>query len=214
MPHMEKTMKPYLIFGAGGTGVGFLTAQSALSASRPVIALVRSEESAQKLTKLGAKVVIGDAKDSVAVTNACQLAGTEATIISTIGGEDDYLTHKTIIDCAEQVKISRMVLVTSLGCGDSWQYLSPRARAAFGQALRVKSLAESWLQTSTLDYAIIRPAGLLDGTATGKSELTQGIEVHGFVMRADVAQQVDKIANQDLLENQIYALNEPELTYQ
>ena len=36
-----------------------------------------------------------------------------------------------------------MVLVTSLGCGESWAYLSDRAKAAFGQAVREKSLAET-----------------------------------------------------------------------
>ncbi|MCM4201675.1 SDR family oxidoreductase, partial [Escherichia coli] len=41
-------------------------------------------------------------------------------IISTMGGAQDYLAHRTVIDEAEKAGISRMILVTSLGCGDSW----------------------------------------------------------------------------------------------
>jgi hypothetical protein len=53
-----------------------------------------------------------------------------------MGGAQDYLAHRTVIDEAEKAEIKRMILVTSLGCGDSWPFLSPRARAAFGQAVR------------------------------------------------------------------------------
>lgn len=208
-------MKSYLIFGAGGTGVGFLTAKAILSQAAPdasIVALVRSEKSAEKLQDLGVKVVIGDARDEIAVTKACGLAGESATIISSIGGEDDYLAHRTIIDCAEKSGLSRMIMVTSLGCGETWQHMSERARAAFGHALRIKSLAESWLQTSTLDYAIVRPAGLMDGAPTGKATLTQDVEVHGFVMRADVANHVYQLGMQAHLGGQIYALAELGLT--
>lgn len=104
-----------------------------------------------------------------------------------------------------------MVLVTSLGCGDSWQYLSLRARTVFGQAVREKSLAESWLQTSSLDYVIVRPGGLLHGQATGKAILQQVDDVHGLVMRADVAEHVYLLAQQTTLKNQIYSIIQPEL---
>ncbi len=99
----------------------------------------------------------GDACDASVVAAACRAAGPDALIISTMGGAQDYLAHRTVIDEAEKAGISRMILVTSLGCGDSWPFLSERAKAAFGQAVREKTLAESWLQTSQLDYAILRP---------------------------------------------------------
>ena len=54
----------------------------------------------------------------------------------------------------------------------------------------MKSLAESWLQSSTLSWTILRPAGLQDGDATGQAELSQGKEMHGLVRRQDVAAQV------------------------
>ncbi|ATF94609.1 SDR family oxidoreductase [Cedecea neteri] len=204
-------MTPWLIFGAGGKGVGALTAKLALAENRPVVALVRNEEAAAKLREAGAQVIIGDACDSDAVTEACRLAGKETTVISTMGGAQDYLAHRTVIDCAEKAGISRMVLVTSLGCGESWAYLSDRAKAGFGQAVREKSLAESWLQTSILAFAIVRPGGLLHGEPTGKAVLSQAPEIHGMVMRADVAAHVAELAKAPHLNGQVYGLVEPGL---
>ncbi len=172
-------MSPWLILGAGGKGVGNMVAKLAVTDKRPVIAIVRNSQSAEMLEDQGIQVFRGDACDKAVVSAACQAAGASATVISTMGGTQDYLAHRTVIDCAEQAGISRMVLVTSLGCGDSWQYLSLRARTVFGQAVREKSLAESWLQTSSLDYVIVRPGGLLHGQATGKAILQQVDDVHG-----------------------------------
>jgi len=204
-------MKPWLIFGAGGTGVGALTADIALQQQRPVYALVRNPQAAERLRAKGVQVVVGDACNGERVAEICALAGSSALAISTLGGEAEYLANRTIIDTAERTGLKQMILVTSLGCGDGWSWLSDRAKAAFGQAVREKSLAESWLQTSALDFAIVRPGGLLNGAPTGKAERSQGKEVHGLVMRADVAAHVAELAGQPLLNNQIYSLIEPGL---
>ncbi|MFV0264020.1 MAG: SDR family oxidoreductase [Kluyvera sp.] len=204
-------MSPWLIFGAGGKGVGALTVERALAEKRPVVALVRKPEAALRLEARGVQVVIGDACYAERVALACQAAGPTATVISSMGGAQDYLAHRTVIDEAEKAGIRRMILVSSLGCGDSWPYLSDRAKAAFGQAVREKTLAESWLQTSALDYAILRPGGLLSGEATGNAQRFQQQEVHGFVQRADVAAHIQALAAKPALGHQVYSLVEPGL---
>lgn len=204
-------MTPWLVFGGAGTGTGALIVQQALSQQRPVVALVRDRAAAQRLSDMGVKVVQGDARDATAVQNACQQAGSQALIISTMGGGEEYLAHRTVIDTAEQCGLSRMILVTSLGCGDGWQHLSPRSKAAFGQAVRQKTLAEVWLQTSGLENLIIRPGGLMNGSATGMAQLTRQTGVHGFVCRADVAQVVCRLAAQEKPDGQIYTLIQPGL---
>lgn len=204
-------MTPWLIFGGGGQGVGALIVERALEQGRKVVALVRDDQAAARLEARGVQVVRGDACDDSAVAKACKLAGRGATIISSMGGAQDYLAHRTVIDNAGAAGIARMVMVTSLGCGDSWAWLSPRARAAFGQAVREKSLAESWLATSGMDFAILRPGGLLNGAATGKAERSQGVEVHGMVMRADVAAHACALADSPTLGGQIFSLVEPGL---
>lgn len=204
-------MTSWLIFGAGGHGVGALLIARALAAYRPVTALVRKAAAVARLEQQGVKVVVGDACHADAVIEACDIAGHSATLISSMGGGHDYQAHRTVIDAAEQAGITRMILVSSLGCGTSWAYLSPQAKVAFGHAIREKSLAECWLQTSRLDYAILRPGGLLNGPATGKARLSQAKEVHGFVTRADVALHIEQLANAPELNRQIYSLTEPGL---
>ena len=147
-------MTPWLLFGAGGKGVGARTLELALAEQRPVVAVIRHADAATKLAQQGVQVFTGDACDASVVAAACRAAGPDALIISTMGGAQDSLAHRTVIDEAEKAGITRMILVTSLGCGDSWPFLSERAKAAFGQAVREKTLAESWLQTSQLDYAM------------------------------------------------------------
>lgn len=204
-------MKTWAIFGAGGQGVGAHIADIAIEQQRPIVALVRNADAAQRLADIGIKTVIGDATDSNAVQQLLSLATNEADIISTMGGENDYLAHRTLIDTAEKMGFQRMLMVSSLGCGDSWGALSDRAKAAFGQAVREKSLAEVWLQTSHFDYAIVRPGGLLNGEETGKAQLYQYEEIHGLVNRRDVARLVAQLLESELLNDQVYSVVEPNL---
>lgn len=132
-------MTPWLLFGAGGKGVGARTLELALAEQRPVVAVVRRADAAAQLAQQGVQVFTGDACDASVVAAACRAAGPQALIISTMGGAQDYLAHRTVIDEAEKAGIRRMILVTSLGCGDSWPFLSDRAKAAFGQAVREKN---------------------------------------------------------------------------
>lgn len=197
-------MNTLLIFGAG-SGVGAelvaLTAQE-----RPVVALIRNAEQAQTLRALGVTVIDGDALVPADVLQACEMAGSAAQIVSTLGGKlADYTANRLIIDTAEQAGIRQMLLVTSIGCGDSWPTLSARAKQAFGQAVREKSLAESWLQTSTLDWCILRPGGLMNGEATGKAHLIQ-TEAHGRVRRSDVALHIQQLLASGEGWSEIFAL--------
>lgn len=208
-------MPTTLIFGAS-RGLGRAFTDHALQLGHRVVALVRHADMASELHTLGVEVVIGDALDPLAVAQACRLAGRDARVVSTLGSfrqsaPVDYQGNRHVIDEMERAGLSRLLLVTSLGCGDSWQYLPERARAAFGHEVRLKSLAESWLQTSALGWTILRPAGLQDGEATGRAELSQGKEVHGLVRRADVAAHGLRLLADEATLGQIYAIGDPEL---
>ncbi|MBF7995039.1 NAD(P)-binding oxidoreductase [Rahnella laticis] len=197
-------MNTLLIFGAG-SGVGAeLVALSAQE--RPVVALIRNPEQAETLRAAGVTVITGDALNPEDVLQACQMAGAEAQIVSTLGGKlSDYTANRLIVDTAEKTGIRQMLLVTSIGCGNSWPTLSDRAKQAFGQAVREKSLAESWLQTSTLAWCILRPGGLMNGEATGKAHLIE-TEAHGRVRRADVALHIRQLLATGAGWGEVYAL--------
>lgn len=205
-------MNPWLIFGAGkGTGAHLL--DLAIAEKRPVVAVIRDADQAKILDSRGITTLVGDACDTQCVEQACQLAGSQAIIISTMGGQTaNYQAHRTIIDCAEKYAISRMLMVTSLGCGSSWPTLSDRAKAAFGYAVREKTLAESWLQTSSLTYTILRPGGLMDGEATQQAQLyPEKQEIHGYVRRIDLAKLIVDIIKTTSHMNIVYSVVDPSL---
>lgn len=76
-------MTPWLLFGAG-SGVGACLLQRALTCNQPVILVLRDSEQARQWRERGITVVEGDACDPAVVTQACQAAGVDAVIVSTL----------------------------------------------------------------------------------------------------------------------------------
>lgn len=209
-------MKTLLLFGVSpkqGTCYQVLQLAKQQPAQWRCVALVRDADFAKQLNQQGVVTVVGDATDEAKVKEICQLSGNDAMIVSTLGGSESahYQAHRLIIDTAEQCGIRQMLLVTSLGCGDSWNTMSERAKQAFGHALREKSLAEVWLQTSSLNYDILRPGGLLKGEITGHGKCFYQQEVHGCIHRAELANVIMQKINAGPLENRIYSVIDPSL---
>ncbi len=89
---------------------GARTLELALAEQRPVVAVIRHADAAtSNLAQQGVQVFTGDACDASVVAAACRAAGPDALIISTMGGAQDYLAHRTVIDEAEKAGISRMI---------------------------------------------------------------------------------------------------------
>lgn len=151
-----------------------------------------------------------DATNKQLVEAAVDAIPSDAWVVSSMGSFQsdnpvDYIGHRHLIDALQAKGVNRFLLVTSLGCGDSWQYLSDRAKQVFGNSVREKSLAESWLQTSNLDYTILRPGGLKDGEPNLQGELSQYQEVHGSINRGEVARLVHQLFDDAESVGQIYA---------
>lgn len=193
---------PCVMIAGAGSGVGRLLALECLNAGYSVVAQVRRVESAPELEQAGAQVVIGDALDQSIALKACQLAGSKAIVVSTLGGRSayakgdkpaaNYLANRHFVDAAEQVGQQKMLLVTSIGCGDSWMDINQQTQDLLGHVLREKSLAESWLRSSSLDWMIIRPTGLND-QADSQAILLEGEAIpshHLYIRRAALANQL------------------------
>ncbi|MCO6525792.1 NAD(P)H-binding protein [Snodgrassella sp.] len=209
-------MKTLLLFGVSPKmGTGYQLLQLALQ--QPLqwrcIALVRDADFARQLSQQGVVTVVGDATDESSVKKACELAGNHTVIVSTLGGSAGahYLAQRLIIDTAEYCGIKQMLLVTSLGCGDSWPTMSERAKKAFGHSVREKSLAEVWLQTSTLNYEILRPGGLVNGAVTGTGKCFYQQEIHGYIHRAELASVIMQRISTATLNNCVYTVVDPDL---
>ena len=169
-------MTPWLLFGAGGKGVGARTLELALAEQRPVVAVIRHADAATKLAQQGVQVFTGDACDASVVADACRAAGPDALIISTMGGAQDYLAHRTVIDEAEKAGISRMILVTSLGCGIAGRFYRS------GQRLRLvrRYGKKRWRKAGCKPASLITPFSALAVCLMGR----QRAKHNGYKIRS------------------------------
>lgn len=184
------------LFGAtGGTGQQVLA--QALAQGHEVRALVR--DPAKLAPQPGCTPVVGTVLDPAAV-RAC-VTGTEAVVcvLGTRRGEapvEDVATA-CILEAMEELGPRRIVLVTSLGVGDSrdqvpW-WFKLLMRTALKATMAAKAAQEARVRASGLDWTLIRPGGLTDGARTGTYRC--GVDPSlkaGRISRADVAEFVLK----------------------
>ncbi|MEZ8019497.1 SDR family oxidoreductase [Vibrio splendidus] len=210
-------MSIVVVWGAG-SGLGAAIVEHFHKQDYQVIAIARNPEKNTRLAELGITTLRCDATDKEQVESVVAQLAKSALVVSSMGSfradvPVDYIGHRHLTDALEANGIARFVLVTSLGCGDSWQYLSERSRKGFGAAVREKTLAEAWLTSSALDYTILRPGGLLDGKTTGNGELSQQVEVHGVIYRQEVARLIEALLSNEASIGQIYQCVDPTAQY-
>lgn len=181
------------IFGATG-GTGRQLVEQALAAGHTVTALVR-EPAKLAVTNPNLSVAPGNVLNPADVRQA--LAGTHAVLCSlgnTANNPDLAVSTGTqnIVQAMQQQGIRRLIVVSSLGVGDSknqvpflfklimWTFLR--------KAIQDKEEQEKIVRASNLDWTIVRPSGLTDGPATGNYRA--GVDPTIFssrIARADVA---------------------------
>ena len=190
---MSKYLGKQPIFIAGGSsGIGLEVVKILSSMGTPCKVLVRREDAKAELDAMpGVEAFMGDAADEAAVQstmNGCVAA------VTTLGGKlddgrmIDYVGNSCVVEQAGILGCEKIILVTSIGCGDSKKALSDATYKVLEEFLNEKNKAERDLRMYTnLDWTIIRPGGLKDGEATGKAIVTEDITASGSVYRSDVA---------------------------
>ncbi|CBJ49045.1 epimerase/dehydrogenase [Ectocarpus siliculosus] len=184
------------VFVAGGAkGVGRAVIDKLVDQGSEVVALVRREDAKDELEAIkGVSAVVCDALDLKgveAVLDGCDAA------ITTLGGAPegdeskrvDYAGNRNVIESAGILGITRVVMVTSVGCGSSREAISDQVYQVLEKALKAKTLAENMLLKyyTNSEWTIIRPGGLKSDAATGTAILTEDTKAAGVINRADVA---------------------------
>lgn len=185
-------MKILVIGAAGKTGTAVV--EQAVAAGHEVTAFVQR---ADEYKTPNVRVVEGNATDSVAMDKA--VAGQDA-VLDTIGGKTPYKTTtleedaaRTIIASMQRNGVRRLVVTSMLGEGESEASTPAYTRLLLATFLRGadkdKAAMESAVETSNLEWVILRPAILNDEPATGNVRVFpvgSGEKAHK-ITRADLA---------------------------
>lgn len=183
---------PVLIFGAT-RNTGLEVARLLTARGQSVTAAVRDGSDRSELEALGVKIVVADSMDPAAIVNAMQTDRFGA-VVTTVGcmscdPPPDFMGNRNIVDAARSTGIKRMILVTSIGAGDSYDAANLLSKIVLRKVLPLKTQAEEHLRASGLGYTIVRPGGLRsnDTVPTGQAFLSEDRSALGFIHRDDLA---------------------------
>ena len=182
------------IFGATGK-TGIAVVEQALEQGNQVTAFVR-DQARMAIEDERLTMVTGDVFDPARVAQAIE--GQDAVVCVLGAGSDlKKTTVRTdgtinIINGMKKHAVKRLLVVTAMGVGESWDTLSFVNKLFFATLLKSSrsdhEAQEAVVKASELDWTIIRPSGLTDTPRTGKYNAGENIPaVTSKIARADVA---------------------------
>mmetsp|Transcript_20283 Transcript_20283/g.24232 ORF Transcript_20283/g.24232 Transcript_20283/m.24232 type:complete len:238 (+) Transcript_20283:196-909(+) len=193
----SKPKKHIALFGGtGGTGLSFLS--QAVEKGHKVTALVRQVDKVPEELRNNPAVTLveGNSLDPEKVTQVVK--GAESVVISlgsSSGKEEDKKVcseSQPIINAAVNAECpqAKVVAVTSLGVGDSYDHITLFTKLAvntiLARPIEDKNVQEASLKADVENYTIVRPGGLTNDPPTGQWEASETVG-GGRIARADVA---------------------------
>jgi len=195
-----------VIFGATGkTGIELV--KQALEKGHAVTAFVR-DPARMAIEGENLTLVTGDVFDPAGVNLAVQ--GQDAVVCALGAGSDlKKTTVRTtgtinIISAMQKNNVKRLMVVTAMGVGESWDNMSLFNKFFFATLLKSSrddhEKQEAAVKESELDWTIVRPSGLTDTPRTGVYEVGENIPANtSKIARADVADLILKELEQNSL---------------
>lgn len=188
------------IFGATGkTGIELV--KQALDYGHEITVMVRDPNRLPKFSK-PVTVVTGDFTRLDAVKSTIE--GQDA-VLCTLGSRELYrnsglraLGTRAIIESMNEEGVKRLVVMSSLGIGESWNNLSLFSKALFKLVMPAAredhEAQELVVKSSALDWTIIRPSGLTDDPEVSMYEFGKQLTPRtSRISRANVADLILKV---------------------
>ena len=208
-----------MIFGANGpSGRQLIHQLSPLERETTVAALRLPEQQADEFfAHQHIRTTVADTLDAEAVAQAVQQYRPD-TVVSFVGGKNeqgirsDATGNLHIIRALEQhAPKARLILVTSMGCGEQYPLMSDMFKQALGEAVAAKTEAENALRQSPLAWTILRPCGLANGDdpAYQLHEQLPAIP-RQYMTRTALATAVRQIIDEDGHEGKAYSVTSGE----
>ena len=153
--------------------------------------LVRKEGQMPDVESDGAEPVLVDLEEEEVETVGGAVEGCDAVVFAAGAGPGsgaarketmDYGGAVKLVEAAEQNGVRRYLMLSSMGAGDPEGGSEPMR-----PYLRAKARADERLQSSRLDYTIIRPGSLTDEEESGRIEAAESLGRRGEISRSDVA---------------------------
>jgi putative NADH-flavin reductase len=195
-----------VIFGSTGkTGVELV--KQALEQGHSVTAFVR-DPARLAVENDNLTIVTGDVFNPSSVVKAIE--GQDAVICALGAGSDlKKTTVRTtgtinIINSMQKNNIKRLIVVTAMGVGESWNTLSLFNKFFFATLLRSSrddhETQEAAVKESGLDWTIVRPSGLTETPRTGIYDVGENIlATTSKIARADIADLILKEVEENAL---------------
>ncbi|WP_026582163.1 SDR family oxidoreductase [Bacillus sp. J33] len=188
-----------LIVGANGQIGKKLVKLINESSEHTVRAMIRKREQAEDFEKMGVETVLESLEGTVdELADAAK--GCNAIVFTAgSGGHTGY--DKTLLidldgavktmEAAQKAGIERFVMVSAIQANN---------REKWSDAIKpyfvAKHYADRMLESSGLNYTIVRPGGLTDDPGTGKIKAADNLE-RGFIPREDVAKTVFAVLDKE-----------------
>lgn len=206
----------YLIFGAT-RNTGLMVARILVERGDRVTAFVRPTSNIADLEELDVEIAVGDAME-IDTVRAAMAAGDFDAVLTTIGcfscdPPPDYVGNANIFRAASGAGIDRVVLVTTIGPGESFDSLPGLSARFLADMIPLKEKAEDALRASGLDFTIVRPGGLRSDNRTGNGILSEDRQAFGYIFRKDLAELIVAVLDDDRTIGKTFAAIDSERGY-
>jgi nucleoside-diphosphate-sugar epimerase len=155
-----------------------------------VIGLIRNPDHSSNVRQAGASAVVCDLEQANVEEVAAAIEGCNAVVFAAGAGPGSGAERKVTMDrdgainllgAATTSSVGRYVMVSGAGVENP-----PSGDEVFEVYLRAKAAADAAVESSELDWTILRPGGLTDDVGTGKVRI-ETTPFRGPVPRDDVA---------------------------
>jgi len=193
--------KNVLVAGANGSTGRIIIDLLKESEKYQPIAMVRKQEQKEHFEKENVATVLGDLEEDL---NEAVKGADKIIFAAGSGGkkvvEVDQEGAKRFTDAAKNAGAEKFVMLSSMGADN------PSIGGELEDYLKAKGNADDYLQKSGLAYTIVRPGALTNEEGSGKIQLKEKLEEQESISRANVAQTLVEVLDNDVKPNQIFEI--------